>query len=323
MKKFIKMLGVGLGAGVLALLAGAAEAKDITLGYVANSMQFPYDAALGKGFQEACKELGCKAIVIDPRASVERQGNAIEDLISQKVNGIAIIATDSVVALGWVDRATEAKINFVAAAAQVGDPDKVPVKQVYPKLTALVITDDVVAGERAGELAVRFLPKGRAVKIAIIEGAPGFAVVRQRTEGFKKALNAAGVKYQIVASQPTDWTPAKGESVCQNILTANPDLDLFFSHADDMALGCSRAIRAANSKVKLVSTGGGSRLGNDAIKNGDIDGSVCTKPATIGRLAAKALYEAATGKSTAKAQYISYDTPAITKENLSVCPAEW
>ncbi len=323
MRKIIKKLGVAVSAGAMALVVGAADAKDITLAYVANSMQFPYDAALGKGFQEACKELGCKAILIDPRSSVERQGNAIEDLISQKVDGIAIIATDSIVALGWVDRLAEAKIPFVAAAAQIGDPDKVPVKQVNPKLTALVITDDVTAGQRAGELAAKLLPKGRVAKIGIVEGAPGFAVVRQRTEGFKKALEAAGVKYQIVASQPTDWTPAKGEAVCQNMLTATPDLDMFFSHADDMALGCSRAIRAANSKVKLVSTGGGSKLGNDAIKNGEIDGSVCTKPGTIGRLAAKALYEAATGKNTMKAQFISYETPAITKENLSVCPAEW
>ena len=323
MRKIIKKLGVAVSAGAMALVVGAADAKDITLAYVANSMQFPYDAALGKGFQEACKELGCKAILIDPRASVERQGNAIEDLISQKVDGIAIIATDSIVALGWVDRLAEAKIPFVAAAAQIGDPDKVPVRQVNPKLTALVITDDVTAGQRAGELAAKLLPKGRVAKIGIVEGAPGFAVVRQRTEGFRKALDAAGVKYQIVASQPTDWTPAKGEAVCQNILTANPDLDMFFSHADDMALGCSRAIRAANSKVKLVSTGGGSKLGNDAIKNDEIDGSVCTKPGTIGRLAAKALFDAATGKNTKKAQFISYETPAITKENLSVCPAEW
>lgn len=321
MKFTFKKIAVASLAGALSVLGGAAVAKDITLAYVANSMQYPYDAALAKGFQEECKKLGCKALVIDPRASVERQGNAIEDLISQKVDGIAIIATDAVVAVNWVDRAAENKIPFVAAAAVIGDPDKI--REVNPKLTALVVTDDVLAGERAGELAAKLLPKGQVAKIGIIEGAPGFAVVRQRTEGFTKALKAAGVKYEIVASQPTDWTPAKGESVCQNIMTANPKLDMFFSHADDMALGCARAIKAANSKVKLVSTGGGSKLGNDAIKNGEFDGSVCTKPGTIGRLAAKALYDAATGKNTKKAQFITYDTPAITKANLSVCPAEW
>ena len=321
MQKIIKRLGVAVGAGAMALVVGAAEAKDITLAYVANSMQYPYDAALARGFQEECKKLGCKALVIDPRASAERQGNAIEDLISQKVDGIAIIATDAVVAVNWVARAAENKIPFVAAAAVIGDPDKI--REVNPKLTALVVTDDVVAGQRAGELAAKLLPTGRVAKIGIVEGAPGFAVVRQRTEGFTKALKAAGVKYEIVASQPTDWTPAKGESVCQNIMTAHPDLDMFFSHADDMALGCARAIKAANSKVKLVSTGGGSKLGNDAIKNGEFDGSVCTKPGTIGRLAAKALFDAATGANTKKAQFITYDTPAITKANLAECPPEW
>ena len=321
MHKITRTLGLAVSAAALAMATGAAIAKDVTIAYIANSMQFPYDAALGKGFQEECKKLGCKAIVIDPRASVERQGNAVDDLIAQKVDGIAMIATDAVVAVGWVDKLSDAKIPFVAAAAVIGDPDKI--RQVNPKLTALVVTDDVVAGQRAGELAAKLLPTGKVAKIGIVEGAPGFAVVRQRTEGFRKALDAAGVKYEIVASQPTDWTPAKGESVCQNIMTANPTLDMFFSHADDMALGCARAIKAANSKVKLVSTGGGSKLGNDAIANGDFDGSVCTKPGTLGRLAARALYEAATGKNTKKGQFVTYETPAITKANLSDCPPEW
>ena len=321
MHKITRKIGLTASGVALAVAAGVATAKDVTIGYIANSMQFPYDAALGKGFQEECKKLGCKAIVIDGRASAERQGNAIDDLIAQKVDGIAMIATDAVVAVGWVDKLSDAKIPFVAAAAVIGDPDKI--RQVNPKLTALVVTDDVAAGQRAGELAATLLPKGKVAKIGIVEGAPGFAVVRQRTEGFRKALDAAGVKYEIVASQPTDWTPAKGESVCQNIMTANPALDMFFSHADDMALGCARAIKAANSKVKLVSTGGGSKLGNDAIANGEFDGSVCTKPGTLGRLSARALYEAATGKNTKKGQFVTYETPAITKANLKDCPPEW
>lgn len=307
----------------LAFSANAVGAKEITLAYVADSMQYPYDVALGKGFQGECKKLGCKAIVLDARASVERQGNAVDDLIAQKVDGISMIAVDSVVGRNMVDKAADADIPFVAAAVQIGDPNKVPIRDVYSKLTALVTTDDVAGGERAGELAAKLLPKDHVAKIAIIEGAPGFAVVRQRTEGFEKALNKAGVKYKIVASQPTDWTPAKGESVCQNILIANPDLDLFFSQADDMAIGCARALQSSGSHAKLVATGGGSRLGNDAIAAGGIDGSVCTRPELIGRLSAKALYDAATGENTKKAQFITYDTPAITKANLSACPAEW
>jgi ribose transport system substrate-binding protein len=323
MRKISKTLGLSLGAGVLALGAGHAVAKDVTLAYVAASMQYPYNVAVANGFQAAAKELGAKTIVLDPKGSVERQGNAIDDLIAQKVDGIAAILLDAVVSKSWVDKASDNKIAFVASATQVGDPDKVPIRQVYEKLTALVTTDDIAAGERAGELAAKLLPKGKTVKIGIIEGEAGYAVVRQRTQGFKAGLDKAGIKYNIVASQPTDWTPTKGESVCQNILTANPDLDLFFSQADDMAIGCARAIKASNSKVRLVATGGGSKLGNDAIKNGELDGSVCTSPELIGRLSAKALYDAVTNKNTKKAQFVTYDMVAMTKENLASCKASW
>ncbi|MEN8505004.1 sugar ABC transporter substrate-binding protein [Paraburkholderia sp. DD10] len=320
MSRTIKLAGL---TAIVSLTAGVVQAKQITLAYIADSMQFPYDVSLGKGFQEACKELGCKALVLDAQASVAKQANAVDDLITQKVDGIAMIPVDSVAARASVDKAAQNNVPIVSAAAQIGDPNKTPLKDVYTKLTALVTTDDVAAGARAGELAAKVLPKDRVVTIAVIEGAPGFAAVRQRSAGFKEALDKAGIKYTIVASQPTDWTPEKGESVCQNVLVAHQDLDLFFSQADDMAIGCARAVRSSNAKTKIIATAGGSRLGNDAIKSGRIYGSVCTKPETLGRLTAKALYDAATGKNTAKAQFITYDTPAITKENLSVCPAEW
>lgn len=323
MKLAIKQAWMAGIAGTLTMMSGAASAKDITLGFVAASMQHPYNYAMAKSFQETAKELGAKAVVLDPKGSVEKQGNSIDDLITQKVDGIAIIPLDSIVAKTWVDHAAENNIAFVAAAAQVGDPDKVPMKQVYAKLSALVTTDDVAAAEIAGELAATYLPKNRTAKIGIVEGSAGYAVVRQRNQGFKQGLDKAGVKYQILASQPTDWTPQKGESVCQNILTTHPDLDLIFSQADDMAIGCAKAIRAANSKAKLVATGGGSKQGNDAIKNGEMDGSVCTSPVTIGRLAAKALFEAATNKGTPKARFITYKTPVVTKATLAECPTGW
>jgi ribose transport system substrate-binding protein len=323
MNAMFKTFGAVGFTAILSLTANMVEAKQITLAYIADSMQFPYDVSLGKGFQEACKELGCKALVLDAQASVAKQANAIDDLITQKVDGIAMIPVDSVAARASVDKAAQNNIPIVSAAAQIGDPNKTPLKDVYSKLTALVTTDDVAAGARAGELAATVLPKDHVAKIAVIEGAPGFAAVRQRTAGFKEALDKAGVKYTIVASQPTDWTPEKGESVCQNILVAHQDLDMFFSQADDMAIGCARAVRSTGAKTKVIATAGGSRLGNEAIKSGGIYGSVCTKPETLGRLTAKALYDAATGKNTAKAQFITYDTPAITKANLSVCPAEW
>lgn len=322
MNTCFKKLGLVGVAGTLALLGHVAVAKDITLGYVAAGMQYPFNVAAAKGFEAAAKAAGVKTIVLDAKTSVERQGNAVDDLIAQKVDGIAVLPIDAVVAQSWVDRAASHNIPFVAVATQIGDPQKHAIKDVYPKLSALVASDEVHAGYDAAQIAATLLPKGKTANIAIVEGAPGYPTVWQVTKGFKEGLDKAGIKYQIVASQPTDWTPEKGESVCQNMLTAHPDIDLFFNQADDMVIGCARAVRAAGSHAKLVSRGG-SRLGINAIKAGDVDGTVCIQPGKMGQLAFKALYAAVTNPSAPKGQFVDVDTPQVTKATLSQCVPEW
>jgi ribose transport system substrate-binding protein len=322
MHRIIQALGLAGLASVLAVSASTVEARQITLGYSSIGLSYPFAAAIAKGFQNAATAAGVKTVVLDAKGSVEKQANDIDDLIAQKVDGIAIMPLDSTVAQGWVDRASAHDILTVGVASEIGDPHKRPIKQVYEKLSALVTQDEVTAGERAGEMAARMLPPGRTAKIAIVEGAAGYAEVGQRTEGFKAGLDKAGAKYQIVASQPGDWTAEKGESTCQNILASNPDIDLFFNQSDDMVVGCGLAVRAAGSNAKLIGMGG-SRLASNAIKTGDVTGTVCYKPEEIGRLAFNALYAAVTKKNITKAAFVTYDTPSVTKANLQSCVPQW
>ena len=160
------------------------------------------------------------------------------------------------------------------------------------------------------------LPTHRTAKIGIVEGQPGYALVNQLNQGFKAALDKAEIKYDIVFSQPTDWTPAKGEQVCQNGLVANPDIDLIFSHAEDIAIGCANAITAANSTAKLVTAAGGSKLGNPLVKSGATTLSMCEAWINTGALGAKALHEAATEPSTPKGRLVEYKPELINKDNI-------
>ena len=310
--------------GAVTLLGGGtANAKDLVFGYVPASLEYPYNVNTAKGFEEAAKAAGVKTVVIDPRGSVEKQGNALDDLLTQKVDAIGFLPLDSVVAESFVDKITAAKIPVVAIALQVGDSAKRKLTDPYPGLTALVATDNFKAGYASGEMAAGILPKDHKAKIGIVMGDPAYTIVKLDTEGFRAALDKAGAKYDVVAEQPTNWTPDQGESVCQNFLTAHPDLDLIFSHADDMAIGCARAIDAAKSKVKLIATGGGSKLGHDAIVAGEMYGSVCTRPKLLGALMFKAMFEAVTKPGAAKGQFVSYDMPKITKETIESCPEQW
>jgi ribose transport system substrate-binding protein len=310
-------------AGMAFLQGSATEAKELTFGYVPASLEYPYNVSTAQGFKEAAEAAGVKTIVLDPRGSVEKQGNALDDLISQKVDAVGFLPLDSVVAESFVDKLNAAQIPVVAIALQVGDSTKRQLTDPYPGLSALVATDNYKAGYVSGEMAAGLLPKDHVAKIGIVMGDPAYTIVKLDTEGFRAALDKAGAKYKIVAEQPTNWTPDQGEAVCQNFLTAHPDMDLIFSQADDMAIGCSRAINAANSKVKLIATGGGSKLGHDAIQAGEMYGSVCTRPKLLGTLMFKAMYEAVTKPDSPKARFISYDMPQITKDRINDCPEQW
>jgi ribose transport system substrate-binding protein len=53
MKSHFRKVGVICLASALAFMADVALAKDITLGYVAAGMQYPFNVAAAKGFEAA------------------------------------------------------------------------------------------------------------------------------------------------------------------------------------------------------------------------------------------------------------------------------
>jgi ribose transport system substrate-binding protein len=279
-------------------------------------LSYPFAAAIAKGFSDAAARAGATAIVLDAKGDVQKQANDIDDLIAQHVAGIAVMPLDSVVAQGWVERARKGGVPIAAVAALVGDPKTRRVEDVYPGLVALASQDEVAAGRAAGQLAARLLPAGRPARIAIIEGAAGFPEVEQRARGFREALDTAGVPYAIVAAQPGNWTSEGGEAACQNILAAQPGIDLFYNEADDMVIGCARAVRAAGSKARLIGVGG-SKLAIASIKAGAVDGTVCFKPEALGALAFQAL------STPGGARFRTYPIPAVTHATVNACVGQW
>ena len=210
MRNTINMLSAVSGVA-MAWAGTAAFAEDVKLAFIITNPQNPAEVSMSAGFQQKAAELGATAQVFSADGSVEKMSNDIDDAIALGFNGIATITMDSVVAQSWVDKVNEAKLPFVSVAVQVGDPEKVPFREVYPGLSALVGQDYIVSGQRMGEAVAAKLPKERLVKIGMVEGQPGYALVGQLNQGFKEALDAAGLQYEIVFSQPSDWTPAKGQ----------------------------------------------------------------------------------------------------------------
>ncbi|WP_164479046.1 sugar ABC transporter substrate-binding protein [Nakamurella antarctica] len=280
-------------------------------------MSVTFPAAIGKGIADEAKAMGFDVVELDAQFNADKQVNDVQDLISQKVDGILLIPVDAGLSTRLVDAAVKAGIPIASVHGQVG-ADR-PLADVYKGLDFLYIEDEVAAGATAGKIAVDQMPAGG--KVAIIEGQAGFAEVQLRAQDFKTTLEKTG-KFEFVANQPGDWTAEKAQAACQGILAAQPDIALFYAQSDDMGVGCSKAVKAANSAAKVIGVGG-SKTGIEAVANGDMLGTVCYKPFSSGQEAVKLFAKVLEGTWTEPGKLITYDTPGITKANVDSCTPQW
>lgn len=315
-------------AGLALAFSGAmARADDVQLyGFMNLGMANTYLTRAAEGFTEVIEGHGGKVVVADGQFSVAKMTNDVDDMIQQQVKAVGILPADGVVAMTWVDKLKENGILAAGGGSIIGFPDEIlKAKGAYAwdHMVAQMNSNDYKSGVLMGELALTLLPTDREGKIAIVEGAPGFIANNERTGEFIDGLTAAGGKFAIVTNQPTDWSPENAEAVCQNIITANPDLDIIYTHADTLARGCIHAVEQSGSKVKVLSSAGGAKDGNDMIAAGQLYGSICTKPYTMGKQMAEALWQAVNSDAPTFGTFVTYPLVVVTKDTLDQCDPEW
>jgi ribose transport system substrate-binding protein len=296
---------------------GAGTSYTFGLANQQESVTFP--AAITKGAKAKAAQLGIKIVDLDSQGDQAKQANGVQDLIAQQVSAILLVPLSPGPAQALVNQASAANIPIATVHGYVGTGLDASVP--YPKLKFVIDENELAAGATAGQMALAALPGGG--KVAVITGAPGFVENTTRVTQFTDALKSAGAgKYTVVATQPGNWTKQDGQSACQNILAANPDTGLFYAISDDMAVGCSAAVKSAGSHAKIVAIGG-SQAGIAGIKSGDIYGTVCYKPYDEGAMAVQMMYESLTGKLVGPPKTTFYNTPGVTAANVDSCVPQW
>lgn len=289
-----------------------------TIGVLNQGTNYPYPGAIGDGIQQQADKLGYEILQLDAGLDPLKQARQADDLIVQKPAAIILMAVDGTQATSIVDKIAEADIPLFSVRGQIGDPAK-PLTDVYPGLTVQLTEDEVASGKIAAQLAIAAFPDG--ARYAIVEGAPGFIEVAQRAQEFDATLQATG-KFEKVASQPGNWRAEDGNTACQNMLQAHPDITLFYAESDDMATGCAEAVASAGSTAKVIGLGG-SKLAIQAIKEGKMLGTICYKPLDVGMMGMQAVADYLEGRKQYDGAFLTYVTPAITKDNLAECEGQW
>jgi ABC-type sugar transport system substrate-binding protein len=292
-----------LGGAALLAMIGAAQADTYVVSMKGPAAGNPYWAAFEEGAKAEGKELGVNVVVVSPpsETDVQAQINQIEDLIAQKVDGIALAPTDPSALGPVVDEAQTAgvKVVFVDGA---GSNKNVP----------FIGTNNLEGGKLGGTFMCDHVPHG--AEVAILQGVLTTSNGADRYNGSKSAMEACGLK--VVAAQPADWDRAKGQSITESILAGNPNIKGIFGSNDNMALGAIEALKAS-AKLKDVMVVGYD-ANPDAAKSilaGEMTASVAQAPKKMAALGIQMLVEMKAGKQVSMAT--DPGTTLVTKDNAA------
>lgn len=305
----VPLLCVALGVGMTACsgddtgaetdTTGGDAAESVTIGFITKFPVDFYDTMVeaAKAWNEDNPEVELLFAQGESGTDDESQINAIESMITQKVDAIAITPTSPNVQ-DALQKAVDEGIKVVLIDNDIPDWDG---------KTTVVATDNLAGGVLAGEFLAGQLSAGDTV--AVLEGVPGAPSLDDRVTGFLEGL---GDNFDVVASLPTDCDQTKGLDAAQDILTANPDVAAIYGACGPPIIGALEAVASAGATVKLV----GFDAGPDevaAIVAGDQLASVAQFPAKMGELGAQAALDAVNGEDVEP--NIDTGTEMVTADN--------
>ena len=243
MKKFV-FIAIGL-AGIIALTIPALQKKgQVRIGFLVLDLTNPYWNAQAKGAQAKAKEYGMKLVVIDGQSDPTIEINALENWITQGIDGIIISAIDSKGCETYVKRAKAKGIPVVAAMHPLEGAD------------ARLALDEYQFGFKAGTEAGKWIVEklnGQA-EFAIL-AADDLKHIVDRGNGIRDGILKRAPNAKLVARQDA-YVPDKGMTVTEAILQAHPDIKLIQGINDSGALGAYEAVRAAGKDTPVFYIGG-------------------------------------------------------------------
>ncbi len=216
------------------------EKQDITIGSVIMNTSGEWFAEVIKGQQDAAKDLGVKFSIVSSDNEVSKESDNVATFVAQQVDALCISPLSADASVAAVESAKAANIPVINWNTTVNT-----------ETVGFVGVSNYDLGSSTGKYLVdyvkEFYPNG--CKLAIL-GNSSYEVGVERCNGFKDAIkDATGI--EVVAEQDAELQE-EGLDVTEQILTANPDIDMIWAWNQTSLLGCVAALQNANNNKIIV-----------------------------------------------------------------------
>jgi ribose transport system substrate-binding protein len=268
----------------------APAAKEVTVAYITNGNTNEGWTLINGGAKAAGAAPGVKFIELAAeKGELSKQLAIVEDMITRKVNAIAIAPVDSKGIAPAINKALAAGIAVVAVDTAIEGSE----------ITSYVATDNVPAAKSQGDWAADQV--GDTDTVIYVTGDQGQSTGRERKEGFLAGLKAKKPNVKVV-EVPTTWDQTMAQNGVEAALKANPKAKVIACAWDGGALGAKAALLAAGKKPGDVKIAGfdGSPGGLDMIKEGWQQANSAQMLAKIGKVGVETAIAAANGGKVEK-----------------------
>ena len=244
----------------------------ITIGVSLAQDDNPFYIAMLKGIRARAQELGWDVVTVSANEDKLKQINGVQDLVARGVKGILISPIDAVGVNAAYDAAAAGKVPIVSVARGSTSPNQ----------TIHVAMDEKQIGRDIAEWTAKRI--GGKGKVAMLLGPSGAPTFSNLADGYMEVM-AKYPDIKIVFQADGPLTRERGVKQAEDALVANPDLAAIYTANDDVALGATQAVLAANRKGKTIVTGmNGVPPALRAVKDDNMAMTVELNPVEWGRL---------------------------------------
>ena len=258
--------------------------KSYTIGVSLYYRRDEFYKDLETGMVNKAKELGVTLVIQDADTDPAKQTDQFESFMSTKVDAIAAAITDPEGMIPTVQSAGKAKIPVFSFDGGTKNNEGT---------VSYIGMDNYQAGVIAGEWAKSYIEKNLkgAANVVILDFPTSAVVCVARVNGFKSVIDKMS-NVKIVAQQDGKASRTDSMTVMENILQANPKVDLVFGINDDTCFGAISALEAAKREnVAVVSVGWSQELFQKLEANDKyMKASAVQNPATMGATAIQTVY---------------------------------
>lgn len=218
--------------------------------------------------------------IVNAGGSQVTQNYQVEDFINQDYDILCINLVDRTDASIAIDMAMNADIPIIFFNRELVEKDL----QRWDKLFyvgAVALESGIMQGEIVVDACKKDFDKidknkDGILQYVLLEGEPGHQDSLIRTEYVIKTITEADINVEKLGDEIANWNRAQGETrMSQWLKSYDNEIEMVISNNDDMALGAIDAMKKENIKDLPAVVGiDGTKVGLEAVKNGDMIGTV-------------------------------------------------